>query len=169
MIESKLYHIEQPDEYDELETAKDQPSVLTQRPKTILGIFVGGRYTFYHHMSELLRIINNYRVTKANVDDILKVSQEICHDMNKRRNQIAQLSQTVQHTQEPWPGQPMTPEEMRQVQSSPVLASLAASVLSMLAVRPYAIMYGPLRQHGLLSYLKEKEPRFVARSRYQHT
>jgi hypothetical protein len=163
MIESKLYRIEQPDECDEVDIATCQPSAPIERPKTVLGVFVGGRYTFYHQTSELLRIINSHRVTEANVDDVLKITQEIRHDMERRKNQIAQLAQIANFSQESWIGQPMSPEELRQIQSSPVLASLANSVLSMLAAKPYAIMYGPLRQHGMLSYLKEREPRYVAR------
>lgn len=155
MIESKLYQIEQPVEHDEFDTATNQ----SPRPKTVLGVFVGGRYAFYHHMSDFLRIVNNYHLTEASVDDILKITQEISNDMAKRIDEIAHIAQ---FSHEPWTAQPITPEELRGGQSSPVLASLAVSVLSMLTARPYAIMYGPLRQHGLLPYLKQKEPRYVS-------
>ena len=164
MIESKLYHVEQPDGRDEGDVAAGQLPAATQQPNTVLGIFVCGRYTFYHHISDFLRIVNGCRVTIADVDNILKISHEIKRDMDMRRNQIMQLAQPAYLSQESWAGLPMTSEELHGIQSSPLLASLATSVLCMLTAKPYAIMYGPLRQHGLLPYLKEKEPRYVVRA-----
>lgn len=132
----------------------DQPAVAT---KTVMGIFVCGRYTFYHHMSDFLRLLNGHRVTEAEIDSILYIAQVIDQDVQRRKSQILQAAKPIQVTE---PGQPMSPEQLRIIESSPVLASLATSVLSMLAAKPYAIMYGPFRQNGLLQYLKEKEPRY---------
>lgn len=127
--------------------------------KTVMGIFVCGRYTFYHHMSEFLRLLNGHRVTETGVDSILYTAQVIDQDMQRRKSQILQAARPPQMIEL---GRPMSPEQLRIIESSPVLASFATSVLCMLAVKPYAIMYGPLRQIGLLPYLKEKEPRYVA-------
>lgn len=155
LIESKLYHVDQPNEYSEVDVATDQPAVTT---KTVMGIFVCGRYTFYHHMSDFLRLLNGPRITEAEVNSILYIAQVIGQDVQRRKTQILQAENPPQVAA---PGRLMFPEQLRTIESSPVLASFAISVLSMLAAKPYAIMYGPLRQNGLLPYLKQKETKYV--------
>lgn len=108
-------------------------------------------------MSDFLRLLNGYRITEADINDILGITRKVKQDMEMRKRQIARVANLAQ---EPWAGQSMSSEQLRATESSPVLASFATSVLSMLAARPYAIMYGPLRQHGLLPHLKVKEPRY---------
>lgn len=102
-------------------------------------------------MSDFLRLLNSNKVTEADVNNILHIAREISQDVHKRNDQIIQAANPSNVAGLGWP---MSPEQLRNIESSPVLASFATSVLSMLAAKPYAIMYGPLRQHGMLSYLK---------------
>lgn len=148
MIESKFYNVSPVSEKDALD-------VSSNAQRTILGIFVGGRYNFYRQTSDFLRLLNSSRVTKHDVDEMLKIARYIGKDMARRREMILEQSQNAQ---EPLAGRPNLHDDLRRAQSNPVLASFAMSVLSMLAAKPFAFMYGPLRRHDLLPYLREKEP-----------
>lgn len=154
MIESKLYQVEQPKELDELCSQPPQPDNMSEVSRTVLGVFVGGRYTFYHHMSDLLRIVNGYHVTESDVDELLRIASIIKRELESRKEEILSIAWQPQEARV---GQPITSDEIQGIQLSPQLASFANKVLTMLAAKPFAIMYGPLKQHGLLSYLKSKE------------
>jgi hypothetical protein len=149
MIESKFYNVSFVDEGDD----NDFSFNLN---KTILDIFVGGHYKFYRHASDFLRIINSHRVTKGNVDVVLAIVHLIGKDMARRTDHITQRACMLR---EPSGGGSQPQEELHQAQWNPVFASFAVSVLSMLASKPYAFMYGPLQRHNLLPYLREREPK----------
>ena len=157
MIENRLYHVKKPDEHDEPDVARNQTATTPGSPPTVMGMFVGGRYAFYHHVGDFLRIINSHHLTKSDVDKILRLTGMIRLELDKRVSQIVQGAYPTE--MEIVVGDlPVTSEELRGMQSNPTLASFAVSVLSMLTAKPYAIMYGPLRHQGLLPYLKEKDP-----------
>jgi hypothetical protein len=107
-------------------------------------------------MSEFLRLLNSHSITEADVDNILRIAHDIGQEVHKRKDEISRAANSSLVTE---PTQPISLEQLRNIESSPVLASFAKSVLSMLAAKPYAIMYGPLRQHGLLTYSQAREPR----------
>ncbi|KAI7051776.1 hypothetical protein KC362_g31 [Hortaea werneckii] len=149
MIESKLYQVNAIDERDEVDVASYQQGGQPLGRKTILGIFVGGRYAFYHHTSTFLRLINNNQI-------------------EEHKKHILDLSRTLQTPEhQPSSTTPSTPfhQQLHRAQSNRLLASFAIRVLTMRAAKPYAIMYGPLRKHNLLGYLQRKEPEAINRIR----
>ena len=153
MVESKLYDVNPIDEADEVGT-QDRP--LSEARKTILGVFVGGRFSFYRHTCDFLRILNKPGVTTSDVDDILDLTRNIRQDMAQRREQILQMIQSSHGGSVEQSG---SYNLLHQAESNPALAYFASLVLSMLAAKPFAIMYGPLRKQGLLSYLRSQEPK----------
>ena len=168
MIESKLYQVKTIDERDEVDVVSYQQDGHPPGRKTILGIFVGGRYAFYHHTSTFLRLINNHQVTEADVDKTLQITHEIHRQMEDHKKHILDLSRTLQ-TPEYQPSSTPSPtrshQHLHRAQSNRLLALFAIRVLTMLAAKPYAIMYGPLRKHNLLGYLQQKEPEAINRIR----
>ncbi|RMY82898.1 hypothetical protein D0862_11862 [Hortaea werneckii] len=168
MIESKLYQVNAIDERDEVDVASYQQGGQPPGRKTILGIFVGGRYAFYHHTSTFLRLINNYQVTEADVDKTLQITHEIHRQMEDHKKHILDLSRTLQTPEHQPPSTPPSApshQQLHRAQSNRLLALFAIRVLTMLAAKPYAIMYGPLRKHNLLGYLQQKEPEAINRIR----
>ncbi|KAI7361790.1 hypothetical protein KC354_g7817 [Hortaea werneckii] len=144
------------------------PRRTTPGRKTILGIFVGGRYAFYHHTSTFLRLINNHQVTEADVDKTLQITQEIHRQMEGHKKHILNLSRSLQtpdHPPSATPSPSPSHQQLHRAQSNRLLALFAIRVLTMLAAKPYAIMYGPLRKHHLLKYLLQKEPEAINRIR----
>ncbi|KAI7316369.1 hypothetical protein KC315_g10795 [Hortaea werneckii] len=168
MIESKLYQVNAIDERDEVDVASFQQGGQIPGRKTILGIFVGGRYAFYHHTSTFLRLINNHQVTEADVDKTLQITQEIHRQMEDHKKHILNLSRSLQapdHPPSSTPSPSPSHQQLHRAQSNRLLALLAIRVLTMLAAKPFAIMYGPLRKHHLLKYLLQKEPEAINRIR----
>lgn len=106
-------------------------------------------------MSDFLRIVNGYQITQSNVDEARELTQKIQNELDRRKDQITNSSYAMAY---PDMGQPMTLDGLRGIQSNATFASFAVSVLAMLEAKPYAIMYGPRRQHKMLPYLKEKSP-----------
>jgi hypothetical protein len=155
MIDSHLYNVK-PLEYPQ-SVIPEQASKDGRRldVSDAVRVFVGGRYSFYRQMSGFLRILNDQKVEQADADNILKMTHEIREDLRRRKEHIFLTIKNLREQSFPIPqdgGQSLVPEMHES------FLEFAVSVLSMLAAKPFAIMYGPLKRHGLLTYLKEKEP-----------
>lgn len=113
--------------------------------KDILRTFIGGKFEFYRLTGRFLRLLHSNVMNERDLDEILEVTRIIQADLYSRRERIALIMQTATANG----GAP---------EGAPVLSKLTKIVLSMLAAKPYAVMYGPVRRHGLLDKLREKEP-----------
>ena len=121
--------------------------------KRMLRTFVGGRFAFYDYIGDFLQLLHNDTLNEQRLDDILMVTRRIQEELGWRRERIASILQTAKIE--------ASGNELSRaaVAASTVLAQFTQMVLSMLAAKPYAVIYGPMRRHGLLEKLAEKEPK----------
>ena len=113
--------------------------------KEILRTFIGGKFEFYRLTGRFMRLLNNNIINEQDLCDILEIIRTIQADLYSRRERVSLIMQTATANG----GAP---------EGAPVLSKLTKIILSMLAAKPYAVMYGPIRRHGLLDTLREKEP-----------
>lgn len=145
--------------------------------KEILRTFICGKYAFYGRMGEFVHLLHSNFLSEADLDkllDIVKNNQVslqrsngiqnrdngsvsvvnprlICDahreqlDQYTRRDRIALAVKGSMNNGQPASG-------------SAVFSKFTKMVISMMAAKPFAVMYGPVRRHGLLAKLKEKEP-----------
>ena len=113
--------------------------------KDMLRTFVGGRFEFYRLSGRFLRILHSNIISEQDLDELLEITRAIQGDLYSRRERIAMIMTTASNGG-------------KALEGSAVLSKFSKMVMSMLAAKPYAVMYGPLRRHGLLGKLYEKEP-----------
>lgn len=153
LIESGSYDVETVSELTDAFTSNE---ATDRHRKSILGIFINGKFFFYKKSGELLRLLHSNRLSKEDIDGILTITREIQDDVNARQAQIAAVEQNVDNADQ-LPGNESA--ALERTQSNPILRQFTSILLSMFAAKPYAIMYGPIRRHNLLPYLQEKEPK----------
>lgn len=160
IIECKAFVVKKPGWQGGMTRAAGR--VLTDdRGKTIAQIFVECRYAFYDHMSEILRLVNAQAISATDVDNLLRLIAVIRREVDTAKDQVAA---TLQYRQQLVAQlDPLSSASTQvAVENSTELASFATMVLTMLAAKPYAIIYGPLRQQFFLPYLQSQDPRYVA-------
>ena len=143
VVETSFYDVDPVTELSECAIAY-APTESAKTIKEILRAFVGGRFEFYRLSGKFLRILHGNVITERDLDELLEITRAIQGDLYSRRERIT-LTMTAAS------GDGRAPE------GSAVLSKFAKMVMSMLAAKPYAVMYGPLRRHGLLDNLREKE------------
>jgi hypothetical protein len=143
VIETSFYDVDPVSELSETAIAY-APTKGAKTIKDILRAFIGGRFEFYRLSGKFLRILHSNVITERDLDELLEITRAIQGDLYSRRERIAMI---------------MTAASAggRAPEGSPVLSKFSKMVMSMLAAKPYAVMYGPLRRHGLLGKLREKE------------
>ena len=143
IIETSFYDVDPVSELSETAIAM----VATEGASTIkdmLRTFVGGRFEFYRLSGRFLRILHGNVITERDLDELLEITRAIQGDLYSRRERIALIMTAASSSG-------------RALEGSAVLSKFSKIVMSMLAAKPYAVMYGPLRRHGLLGKLHEKE------------
>lgn len=101
-------------------------------------------------MSDILRIVNGYHIHEANAEEQKRLTGIISREIDCRKEELLSITWLPQENTS---GQPITYDELRGIHLSPSLASFPIRVLTMLAAKPFAIIYGPLKQHGMLQYI----------------
>lgn len=155
LIESRSYDVEPVSELgDALFTEEAATHGFSK--KSILGIFIGGKFNFFKKASDLLRLLHSNRLSRKDLDDVLAQVREIRDDMEARKAQITAIEQALENSNQL---RDSDNEALQRTESNPLLGQFTKTLLSMFAAKPYAIMYGPLQRHKLLPYLREKEPK----------
>jgi hypothetical protein len=144
IIETKIYDVEPVTELSE--SAISSPPVEGSATiKGILRTFISGRFEFYRRMEEFLHILHNNFLSENDLDKLLEIVKTNQMDMYNRREQVSMAVQTSITDGSPASG-------------SAEFSKFTKMVLSMMAAKPFAVMYGPVRRHGLIEKLREREP-----------
>ena len=117
--------------------------------KEILRAFVGGKFEFYRMTGTFLHLLHKNTMDETDPDKILEIARGIQVDMYSRRERIALVMQSAS-------------DNGGSLEASAVLSKFSKMVMSMLAAKPFSVMYGPVRRHGLLGKLLEKKPTYVS-------
>ena len=144
IVETSFYDVEPVGELSE-SAISCAPNEGARTIKEILRTFVGGKFEFYRMTGKFLHILHKNVMNEEDLDELLEVTRTIQADLYSRRERIALIMETAS-------ANGGTPE------GSAVLSKFSKMVMSMIAAKPYAVMYGPVRRHGLLAKLGEKEP-----------
>ncbi|KAK8192474.1 hypothetical protein M8818_007642 [Zalaria obscura] len=154
IIESRLYDVESVGESAN-EALYEMIISQGNGTKSVLGIFIGGKYNFYKRASELLHLLHSTFLSESEIDNVLRIANTIDAEMNARKESISAVEEILLH-------QAQIPRNddgaFRHAESNPVLAKFTKILLSLFAAKPYPIMFGPVRRHGLLPYLRQKQP-----------
>ena len=129
--------------------------------RSILKAFIGGKFEFYRRSSEFLNRLHDNNLDENGLDELVEMTRGIQSDLGFRREEITSLR--VSHSSymadlisnESIPAQTGEHEDTQ----PNILAQFTCAVLSMYGAKPYAVMYGTVRRHGLLGKLREKEPK----------
>lgn len=113
--------------------------------KDMLRTFVGGRFEFYRLSGRFLRILYTSVIMEKDLDELLEIIRAIQGDLYSRRERIALIMTAATGSG-------------KALEGSAVLSKFSKMLISMLAAKPYAVMYGPLRRHSLLEKLQGEEP-----------
>ena len=71
--------------------------------KSVLGIFIGGRFAFYKRGNEILHLLHSSLLSEKDLDRILEITRAIKEDMDSRTEQI-HLIEKMTTTSEPCDG-----------------------------------------------------------------
>lgn len=139
------------------DSQRDSSSCPAQRGSdSLVSLFIAGKYLFYGRSSAFLLAIHKRTLDEHDLEKILEITDSIETDLKRYKSEISAREQ-VSNGENNSDGS-ASPESA----TSPYFPELAKMVLSMYAAKPYAIMYGPLRRHGLLHLLRRRQPKFVA-------
>ncbi|GIZ48278.1 hypothetical protein CKM354_001134600 [Cercospora kikuchii] len=134
--------------------------------KSVLGIFIGGRFAFYKRGNEILHLLHSSLLSEKDLDRILEITRAIKEDMDSRTEQI-HLIEKMTTTSGPCDGTDIG--ALRQTESNAALAQFAKMLFALWAAKPYSVMYGPMRRQGLLPALRKKQPGVIVYCReYVH-
>ena len=125
--------------------------------KSVLGILVGGKIEFYKTASRILHVVHSNPLSPEDLDYILGLIHADRSDLVFRQLQISEIEMTLASSS---PSMNCKDEmtALRESQSNPVFARFAKAVLSLLALKPYTLIQGPVRRQKLDSYFLEKDP-----------
>lgn len=144
IIMPKLFDVEPAEELSE--SAISSPPVEGSATiKEILLTFISGKYAFYGRMGEFVHLLHSNFLSETDLHKLLDIVKNNQLDLYTRRDRIAIAVQGSMIDGQPASG-------------SAVFSKFTKMVISMMAAKPFAVMYGPIRRHGLLAKLKEKEP-----------
>ena len=150
LIENKLYNIAAISESCRLDLQDNfEPAA---REDSVVGIFVAGKNSFYCHASEFMHILHSNRITQEQLRDVLIIIESIQTEMGARIRRIREVDNAITSASTPIAAE-------RHPESDPRLVRFANIVLTMLAAKPFAIMYGPLRKHRLLDSVPDLRAR----------
>jgi hypothetical protein len=95
-----------------------------------------------------VHLLHSNHLSENDLDQLLVITKNNQLDLYTRRDRIAIAVQGSMINGQPASG-------------SAVFSKFTKMVISMMAAKPFAVMYGPLRRHGLLAKLREKEPTYM--------
>jgi hypothetical protein len=127
--------------------------------KSVLGIFIGGRFAFYKRGNEILHLLHNSLLSEKDLDRILQITREIQSDMETRKEQIMEIEKLTNSNGAPVTCDGTDIDAIRHTESNAALAQFAKMLFALWAAKPYSVMYGPMRRHDLLPALRKKEPK----------
>lgn len=136
--------------------AVDPRSNLTSTGRSISNVFAAGKFDFYRQSRDLLSKLYSDSLFDTDLDGLIEITRSIRENLESRKAQIATLSTgNLQNSI-------FTDREGSQDSPMPEVdkfARFADTVLSMLAAKPFSVMFGPLRRQGLLHRLAERVPK----------
>lgn len=154
LVQCKYVDVQMPDE-SPADLATEGLDVQSNNRKSILGILFGGKVQFVRRACDFLHLLHNTFFNKEDLEEVLRIVKEISIDMQARCEEIDELERTVLGKV---PDQGQDTNLLRQTEYSPTLAKFAKMILPMFAAKPYSIMHGPVKRHGLLDHLRHLQP-----------
>lgn len=155
ILDCRLYNVENVSELSGSQIREDFES-HGNASKSILGIFIGGRFAFYKKGNEILHLLHSSLLSERDLDRILEITRDIKVDMDNRTEQISSIEQ-LHSSPESCDGSDI--DAIRHTESNAALAQFAKILFALWAAKPYSVMYGPMRRHNLLPALRKKEPK----------
>lgn len=155
LIDCSFYAVQSINEAPEGTTLR--PSLPGADSKSVLGILVGGKIRFGQMANEFLHILHSTSLGKSGIDRCLEITRRINEEMVSRQNQIETLAQNFPE-RGVIGGVSREENIVNTTENNSILARFAKVLLSLLAAKPYPIIYGPVRRHNLMQYLFEKDP-----------
>lgn len=147
---------------DFLDSAGPNSQILTDEwtsiGKLVSNLFVAGHFEFYHQSKALLHKLHRNNLTESDLDEIIAITRKIGETLLTRKKQLQSATQ-LHHSSFTQAG-PTCFQNYPLVNTS-IFTQFADIVLSMLAAKPFAVMYGPFRRQGLLHALRAKVPEYV--------
>ena len=119
----------------------------TGADRLLLRVFAAAKFEFYRRSRDLLHSLHNDSLREADVDEIIKITRNIREILDSKKAQIEAVHTVDQ-------ADLMSAEST--TLTTDTFAQFARSVLSMLATKPFSVMYGPLRRAGLLHVLRDR-------------
>lgn len=118
--------------------------------RNILHCFSAAKHDFYRRSRDLLHGLHSDNLGEADLDNLIAITRSIQEMLESQRAQIEAVAIMD-------PGDPIFPESTGLTLDT--FAQFAKLVLSMLAAKPFSVMYGPLRESGLLHALRARVPK----------
>lgn len=156
ILDCRLYNVQPVSELSAAAIREDFESHGNES-KSILGIFIGGRFAFYKKGNEILHLLHSSVLEEKDLDRILEITREVQVDMENRREQICAIEKQHQQTLQHFDGSDT--DAIRHTESNAALAGFAKMLFALWAAKPYSVMYGPMRRHNLLQALLKREPK----------
>lgn len=147
----------------DVKTVHEGPEAALSRPlsgpasesQTILGIFLAGRIDYLLLGSKTLHMVHSASFGKTELRQVLDMIQELFTELEFRRRRILVIQETLAST---YPSADNQDDLVKLSESNPRLARFTQTLLAMLKFKPYTVLYGQARRHGLFDYLMEQEP-----------
>ena len=121
-----------------------------------MRLFVGGKFEFYRTASDFLHKLHNNFLNERDLNELLDITAKIQNDLYSRRDHITSILNAFKG--EPTLGDVGGGSSSATVEAC-TLGHFTKMVLCMLAAKPFAVMFGPVRRHGLVEKLREKVPK----------
>lgn len=158
ILDCRLYNVQPVSELSAA-SIRDDFEAHGNANKSILGIFIGGRFAFYKKGNEILHLLHSSLLSERDLDCILEITHDINADMDCRREQISSIEELHSTNPQTYDGSDI--DAIRHTESNAALAQFAKMLFALWAAKPYSVMYGPMRRHDLLGALRKKEPKYV--------
>lgn len=158
IINNRFYDVQPISELSEsaINSAYGDSGTQNNGSKQILRAFLGGKFEFYRNAGDFLHSMHNNLLCEKALDELLQITRRIQQELHSRREQITSI---LQASRAEIDLRQVGGDRLSGVETMSVQAQFTKMVLSMLAAKPYAVMYGPVRRHELLGKLREKEPK----------
>lgn len=116
----------------------------------LLSIFAAAKFEFYRRSRDLLLSLHGDSLAEADLDKIIDITRSIREMLNSKQEQIEAVKTNDQADLIFAESTTLTTD---------TFAQFARLVLSILAAKPFSVMYGPFRRAGLLHVLRDRVPK----------
>ena len=151
LIKSGHYNVATICEAGEESLCEDQ-NAHGEPTESIIGIFAGGEQNFHQKSGDIMLMLQRDKLSCKDVDDMLNLINQVREDVTERRRRISVIQQTFSLRQG------HSDEILTPCPSEDRLAQFTRTIPALLAIKPFAVMYGSIMRHNLLPYLLEREP-----------